>query len=1606
MRHVKKLLFISISIVLLIGIAAGLNLDIVSTPSQITVGGEANITVNVGNDSVPQENITVNFTTTPPGILSENSASTDSSGVATITVNSTVAGIATINASVGSDYNSTNVTFLPDKPARIDVNVSQNTLVVGNTSFVALTLYDIYNNINSTAEVDINISIVDVLGKMNYSENFTRIPSNLTGLQITRVPSNPPDDPIDQIGVNQTNDTNISSLQVVLQINSTLAGYINVTASSKGVTNSTNITFIPAEVNDLLMYCVGDTCNRIVNQTVNLFVQAIDIYGNPVNGTTVNFNATPPDATEYNSPIWYNTLNFTPNTSTTHLDGNTNIVIFRTDKRAGDNILYTSTSSVNKSDIISGFADVPANLFLSHSPDFVPANSNDLYLLKAQVTDVFQNPVLQAGPPYTKKVHFYPSSIETYVLLNEKGAATIQVGPTAYIETINVSAFYVETGYTDTSIWNNTNLSFVSGNLSRFIFYANPDTVMYQNGKKDNHNATIFLKALDEWGHPVRGVNVTLTNTNTTLGNLTADGVNGTNVINKVTDSSGGIQAIFSSNISAGNVTIMAENVSSNVSINSSLNISVKDKTFISVNITFEPTNVSTGQPVNVTTIISVEGETPVSRLSANAMLVIDNSGSMDPDYYAGTALDIMLLIDTSSSMDTSIGSQTKLNAAKNAAKLFNANMISNDRVGLYSFDTSVTKESDLSYNLTYINSKITSLSASGYTSTAKAINDSTVNLKTNIRLGARPIIILLSDGMPSQALDGGICSKETSTYSGCPKPTFDAISEANKTKNTMINGQKITLYAIGFGADADNNTMAAIASPGCSYYAATAEELENIYNNIAQQISDFDITTRQYGIDGFTLYNYSTGIANKSKYISYNISLDDDVTDFKVQVDNPYVDFNLTSPSPNKIRYPRNGESGFVNRSGLYNVSNDKSKGQYIWIEPENNTYDPSNDKNKLIPKGTWTLNVTTTNATNVTFNVTTYIDKISAVKAGSLAFISSFDATRGDRAGLVKYSNLSKPTSNNQSSYVVNGSTWLGYFENNNISNSTWIVNFPSSGNYYPNNNRSNWTNRTPGVDQIRVHFVKIDVEANHDFVNISDRNNSRMVSYTNLGLTDTSTHKQGANISNVWSPWVNGDTININFSSDASTNYTGFQIDKIETMINCTFNLSWPNNTDILDMNLYQGTSLIKNAIRSGNSSTLNAAIYSDKSYYVEVKGTNVSNETNFTINTTKNMNWFSYTANDAAPIELSNTSKSFVALNNAIGNMTADGLTAIDEGLFLANNQFTINSTRPTIVIMTDGLDNAGYRSLLDEAYRARNNNTVINTIGFGNNESEVDKVTLKKIANITGGEYKFAPNTTELKSIFQGFASNLVKFTATDTTLNIRIPNNYISGFSVARLTYQNGSGNSTNSTNKSINFTIPIAPGKGHDPIPSPIGNTTLLSWPLPNLTVGDKWGIWYQLLVEGSGYIPLILEGSNITYFSLDANQSIVINIINITNAGGSDIGGSGANISYMELGDLLLLATPSEILRGEQSKITVSPKFKDGNPAIARVNLSSNLGYFNNLENPLNDLIVSNTEVVNFTSNIAGQAQINVIARNGNNSVSGNVLVTVKPRGRIIVN
>ncbi len=355
------------------------------------------------------------------------------------------------------------------------------------------------------------------------------------------------------------------------------------------------------------------------------------------------------------------------------------------------------------------------------------------------------------------------------------------------------------------------------------------------------------------------------------------------------------------------------------------------------------------------------------------------------------------------------------------------------------------------------------------------------------------------------------------------------------------------------------------------------------------------------------------------------------------------------------------------------------------------------------------------------------------------------------------------------------------------------------------------------------------------------------------------------------------------------------------------------------------------------------------------------------------------------------------------------MTADGLTAIDEGLFVANNEFANNDPslteeNSTIIIMSDGIDNAGYHSLLEEAYRAKNNDSIIYTVGFGNSESEVDPM-LEEIANITGGKYYFAPNSSVLKDIFRGIAADITNFSASGTAMNIDVPYNYITPLSAAKVTYVSGSSNDTRG-NATV-FQIPKPPSTGNaEPVVTTASGKRTLKWYLPNMDSGDKWGLWYQMRVEGVGYIPVILPSSSVTYTDLSSE----IISVSIPSAGGTSVSGGFADISSYSLKYLDVVPDENIILVDNSTNIGLTVKDSEGNPAIAYVSLYSNIGYFGNSENPENpvNLTVFGSDNINFTSAIAGKAYISSYGYNLNNASNMLVdtdMVYVRPKGMISI-
>ncbi len=171
-----------------------------------------------------------------------------------------------------------------------------------------------------------------------------------------------------------------------------------------------------------------------------------------------------------------------------------------------------------------------------------------------------------------------------------------------------------------------------------------------------------------------------------------------------------------------------------------------------------------------------------------------------------------------------------KIDAAKIAAKTFNGMLRKYDYVGVVKFND---------YYATYVvnpptndtdsvNNSIDLITADGYTPMASglsyAINelDSFNNSKNS---PAVDVIILLSDGNPNIDLAG---------HYNVRQAISDTIKEAEIAKS-----KGYIIYTIGYGTDANVTLLQQIAeiTGGKFYFAASAQELKNIYQSIAKDV-------------------------------------------------------------------------------------------------------------------------------------------------------------------------------------------------------------------------------------------------------------------------------------------------------------------------------------------------------------------------------------------------------------------------------------------------------------------------------------------------------------------------------------------------------------------------------------------------------------------------------------------------------------------------------------------------------------------------------------------------------------------------------------------------
>lgn len=170
---------------------------------------------------------------------------------------------------------------------------------------------------------------------------------------------------------------------------------------------------------------------------------------------------------------------------------------------------------------------------------------------------------------------------------------------------------------------------------------------------------------------------------------------------------------------------------------------------------------------------------------------------------------DVYLVIDVSGSMLD----EEKLDNAKNAANIFIDSIVSDkNQIGLVIFQTEAKLLTKTTSDSTNLKSLVQSLQAGGDTAMGDAIKIATDTLTVEGRTQVNKIILLLTDGVVTTGID-----------------PIQATELANQND--------ITIFTVGYGSDADANTLDAIATMtgGQYFHAQSGQDLVDVFNRISK---------------------------------------------------------------------------------------------------------------------------------------------------------------------------------------------------------------------------------------------------------------------------------------------------------------------------------------------------------------------------------------------------------------------------------------------------------------------------------------------------------------------------------------------------------------------------------------------------------------------------------------------------------------------------------------------------------------------------------------------------------------------------------------------------
>ncbi|MFN8422005.1 MAG: VWA domain-containing protein [Anaerolineae bacterium] len=189
---------------------------------------------------------------------------------------------------------------------------------------------------------------------------------------------------------------------------------------------------------------------------------------------------------------------------------------------------------------------------------------------------------------------------------------------------------------------------------------------------------------------------------------------------------------------------------------------------------------------------------------------------------------EIMLIIDRSNSM-----AGVKLAAAKAAADSFVASPsldFTANRVGLVSFSDLISLDQPLTHDRAAVRAAVGDIQHTGNTDLATALRRATEHVLAEGRPGARPVLLMMTDGKPSRL----------------GQPYVDTVVEAARAK-----AHGALVYTIGLGDTIETDLLVTVAGAPSRYFAAPRpDQLATIYAELSQTVGGV-VATDVLVVDG-----------------------------------------------------------------------------------------------------------------------------------------------------------------------------------------------------------------------------------------------------------------------------------------------------------------------------------------------------------------------------------------------------------------------------------------------------------------------------------------------------------------------------------------------------------------------------------------------------------------------------------------------------------------------------------------------------------------------------------------------------------------------------------